>query len=269
MRIHTKLDYIWSGTEYVLIHSEGFDCPENGLALCKGASSSENAINQQQQAFQTTLQNDYGQQFANQSNILSSLNNSLAPTVAAGPNQFGYSTGQTNSLNSTAIQGAASANKQAQQQVQNQQAIAGGGNEFLPSGVNAQVNASVASNSANNLSNNLLNIQNAGYQQGNQNYNNAIAGMGGVAGQYNPLGYASGTTGAGSAAFGGASTIQQQNAAASPWGAIGGLVGGLGGAFLGPLGSSIGSKLGSSLGGMVNGSSGSGQLTASQSGMGG
>ncbi len=257
MKIYTRLDYQWDGKQYVLVHEEGFDCPFSGqVALCKGASSSENAINQQQQQFQSTLQTDYGQQFANQSNILSSLNNSLTPTVAAGPNQFGYSTAQTNALNSTAIQGAANANKQAQQQVQNQQAIAGGGNQYLPSGVNAQVNASVASNSANNLSNNLLNIQNAGYQQGNQNYNNAVAGMGGVAQQYNPTGFAGQTTGAGSAALSGASTINQQNTAASPWGAIGGLLGGAAGSFLGPLGASVGKNIGSSLGGAASGSGG-------------
>lgn len=245
MRVHTKLQYLWSGTEYVLVHAEGFDSPENGqVALCKGASSDETAINQQQQAFQTTLQNDYSQQFANQSNILSSLQNSLSPTVAAGPNQFGYSTAQTNALNSTAIQGAATASKQAQQQVQNQQAIAGGGNQYLPSGVNAQNNASVASNSANNLSNSLLNIQNSGYQQGNANYNNAVAGMGGVAQQYNPTGYAGATTSAGSSALSGASAINQQNTAASPWGTIGGLLGGATSSLLGGLGSSFGKSLG-------------------------
>lgn len=242
MRITTKATYdIETGT---LLEWEGYEC-DGPVVLCKGASSSENAINQEQQQFQSTLQSDYGEQFANQSNILSSLNNSLAPTVAAGPSQFGYSPAQTNALNSTAIQNSADASRQAQQQVQNQQAIAGGGNEYLPSGVNAQVNATVASSSANNLSNNLLNIQNAGYQQGNQNYNNAIAGMGGVAQQYNPSQYAEDTTKAGSEAMSGANSISKENTAASPWGAIGGALGGaVGQAAFGGLGTAV-SKMGS------------------------
>lgn len=243
MRIHTRLEYQWDGNEYVLVSEEGFDCPENGLALCKGASSSENSINASQQAFQNTLQNDYSQQFANQSSILSSLNNSLSPTVAAGPNQFGYSNGETNALNSSAIQNSAQAYQTAQQGLQNQQAAQGGGNMQLPSGVAAQNDASLAASGANNESNALLGIQNAGYQQGNANYNNAVSALGGVASAYNPTGYASATTSAGSAAMNGASTIQQQNAAASPWGTIGGILGGVAGSIGGGLGSSLGKSL--------------------------
>jgi hypothetical protein len=82
--------------------------------------------------------------------------------------------------------------------------------------------------------------------------------MGGVSSQYNPLGYSSGATGAGSSAFGGASTIQQQNAASSPWGTIGGLLGGAAGSFLGPLGGAVGKKFNSSLGGASGGSYDSG-----------
>lgn len=251
MKIYTRIEMQWDASlqQYVTVSEDSFDCPENGLALCKGASSSENSINQQQQQFQNTLQSDYGQQFANQSNILSSLTNSLSPTVAAGPNQFGYSTAQTNALNSTAIQGTAQAYNNAQKALQNQQAAQGGGNMQLPSGVASQNNATLASQGANQESSQLLGIQNAGYQQGNANYNNAVSALGGVSSQYNPTGYASATTGAGSAAFGGASTIQQQNAASSPWSTIGGLLGGAAGSFLGPLGGSIGKSLGSALGG--------------------
>jgi hypothetical protein len=253
MRITTRAVYsIETGG---LLEWEGYEY-EGPIGFCKGADSAVTSIGKQQQDFFNTLQKDYGTQFANQSNILQSLQNSLAPTVAAGPNQFGYNTAQTNALNSTAIQGSANANRQAQQQLQNQQAIAGGGNEYLPSGVNAQNNATVASNSANNLSNNLLNIQNAGYQQGNQNYNNALAGMGGVANQYNPSSYAGQITNAGNAAYNDAQSIQKQNDAASPWSSVGGLLGGVAGAFLGPMGAGIGSKLGSSLGGMFGGSGG-------------
>lgn len=258
MRVHTRIEWQWSDVtqSYAQFSEEGFDYPENGqVDLCKGADSSQTGLNDQQKQFYSTLQNDYGTQFQNQSNILSSLNNALSPIVAAGPNQFGYSKGQTNALNSTAIQGTAQAYNNAQRALQNQQAAQGGGNMQLPSGVAAQNNAFLASQGANNESNQLLGIQNAGYNQGNQNYNNAISALGGVAQTYNPTGYAGQATGAGSSAADEANAIQKANAAASPWGAIGGLLGGAAGAFLGPMGASVGSKLGNSLGGAASGGS--------------
>lgn len=250
MRIHTKLEYVWSGSDYVLELEEGFDLPENGqLGLCKGATQQQNDLADSQTKFYNTLSTDYGTQFANQSAILSSLQKSLQPTVDAGPSQYGYSTGQTNNLNSTAIQGTAQQYQNAQKALQNQQAARGGGNLMLPSGVDAQNNASLAASGANQTSSELLGIQNAGYAQGNQNYTNAINQLGGVAGQYNPNGYAGSATSAGNSAGDTLNTIQKANAASSPWGAIGGLLGGVAGSFAGPFGASIGSKLGSSLGG--------------------
>lgn len=257
MRIHTRIEHIWDGQKYVEVYEEGFDCPENGqIALCKGASDDQKELNDNQKKFYSTLSDNYNQQFANQSNILQSLNNVLAPVVAAGPSQYGYSKDQTNALNSEALQGTAQQYQNAQKSLQNQQAARGGGTMYLPSGVDAQNNAALASSGANQISSQLLNIKNAGYQQGNQNYNNAVSAMGGVANTYNPLGYSGSVTGAGSAAANEANVIQQANAAASPWGAIGGLLGGVAGSFAGPLGASLGSKLSGSLGGMKGGGGG-------------
>lgn len=261
MRVHTSLTYQWSDADnnYILMAEEGFDyCPENGLALCKGATQQQNDLATSQSDFYKTLSADYGTQFAQQGAILSSLNTALAPTVAAGASQFGYNPAEVNSLNSTAIQGTAQNYQNAQKSLQNAQAQQGGGNAFLPSGVAAQNAATLAASGANQTSSELLGIQNAGYQQGNQNYNNAVNALGGVASQYNPTGYASSATNAGNSAGNTLNTIQQENAAASPWGAIGGILGGAAGSFLGPLGASVGSKLGSSLGGGLSGSGGSG-----------
>jgi hypothetical protein len=269
MRVHTKIQYQWDGQEYVEVYEEGFDRPENGqVALCKGASDDQNNLAKSQADFYKTLSDDYNTQFANQSNILTSLQTSLQPVVNAGVNQFGYNPAEENALNSTAIQGTAQSYQNAQKALQNQQAAQGGGNLALPSGVAAQNNATLASAGANQESSELLGIKNAGYAQGRENYNNAIAQMGGVSAQYNPLGYSAGATGAGNSAASEANTIQQENQASSPWGAIGGLLGGVAGSFLGPMGASVGSKLGSSVGGFASGS-GDGVLTASQTGLGG
>lgn len=230
MRIHTRLDYVWSAekNDYVLVSEEGFDSPENGqIALCKGADAAQNSLAASQASFYNTLSADYGTQFANQGAILSSLNTALAPTVAAGASQFGYSPGQVNALNSTAIQGTAQQYQGAQKTLQNNQAQQGGGNAFLPSGVASQNAATLAASGANQTSNELLGIQNAGYAQGNANYNNAVNALGGVASQYNPTGYSNSANSAGSSAASEANIIQQENTAASPLSIVGGILGGV------------------------------------------
>jgi len=246
MKIYTKIVFdIATGN---ILEEEGYEY-EGEVALCKGASAAQDSLNASQTQFYNTLSNDYNQQFANQSSILSGLTSALTPTVNAGANQFGYSNNQVNNLNSTAIQGVAQNYNNAQKSLQNQQAAQGGGNMMLPSGVAAQNSANLAASGANQQSSELLGIQNAGYAQGNTNYNNAVSALGGVASQYNPTGYASSATSAGNSAASEANTITQENNAASPWGAIGGILGGAAGSFLGPLGTSLGSKLGGALGG--------------------
>lgn len=255
MRVHTRIAYQWcdENQQYVLVSEEGFDCPETGLALCKGATDAQNNLATSQSNFYNTLSQDYGTQFANQSAILGSLNSALAPTVAAGASQFGYSPAQVNSLNSTAIQGTAQSYQNAQKALQNQQATQGGGNAYLPSGVAAQNNATLAGQGANQTSSELLQVQNAGYAQGNANYNNAVNALGGVASQYNPTGYSNSANSAGTSAGNTLNTIQQENTAASPLGIIGGLLGGV-------LGSATNLLTGGILGGGGGGGSSAGEI---------
>src|SRR6185312_9797324 len=100
MRISTKLEYIWSTKQdrYILLRDQSI-LWTGQVADCKGASSAQSNIAQSQQAFNNTVINDYNQRFAGSSAILSRINNSLAPIINAGPNQFGFSTGETNNLN--------------------------------------------------------------------------------------------------------------------------------------------------------------------------
>lgn len=256
MRITTKAEYIWSDKQncYLILSKKSINWT-GVVALCKGATGDQTNLAANLQSFYNTLSTDYGQQFANQNSILSSLNNTLNPIIKAGPNQFGFSTGQTNTLNSQAIQGTGQQYANASKALRESQAAQGGGNTLLPSGVQSQQQSQLASASANQASSELLGIQNAGYQQGNQNFNNAVSGELGISSQYNPLGYAGSATSAGSAAGSELNTIQQENAAASPWGAIGGILGGIGGAALGMpgLGASIGSSIGNGASGANNG----------------
>jgi len=251
MRIHTYLSYQWDDVAcaYKLIHEDGYDIPAGSpIALCKGASDAQNNLAASQTAFYDTLQKDYAQQFAGQNAILSSLNTSLQPIISAGPNQYGFSQGETNTLNSQAIQGTAQQFNAAKKQLQNQQAAAGGGNQYLPSGVNAQQNEQLAAAGANQTSSELLGIQQAGYQQGASQYQSAIGQEEAAAGLYNPTSYADSANTAGSSAGSELNTIQQENAAASPWATIGGILGGAGSALAGGLTGGLGtavSKIGS------------------------
>ena len=249
MLITQKAEYIWSSKQdrYILLRKQSINW--TGLvAFAKGASAQQNALAQQQSNFYSTLQQDYGTQFKDQSNILGTLTKSLSPILQGGVNQFGFSQGETNALNSSAIQNTGTQYANQAKALRENQAAQGGGNALLPSGVAQQQQAALGAASADQASNQLLGIQQAGYAQGRQNYNNAVGQLGGVAGQYNPSGFSSAANSAGSNAANTAGQIAQENNAASPWNLVGGILGGaaqgFGGALSGGLGTAV-SKMGS------------------------
>lgn len=235
MRIHTELNYIWRGRDLVLVSEQGFEFPNNGIiALCKGASAEQNSLAASQTAFYNTLQADQSQQFANQNNVLSSLQNTLNPIVAAGPNQYGFNAAETNNLNSNVINNTATQYNNAARNLGAQQGAAGGGNSLLPSGVASQQQARLAASAADQTAQGLTGVQEAGYQQGRAQYNNATSQLGGVAGQYGSgaESYAGSANTAGANAGTTDETIYKENAAASPWNLVGGILGGVANAGL-------------------------------------
>lgn len=250
MRINSKSEYIWSDRQnrYILLSQKSIFWT-GPVALCKGATDQQKEEAAASQKFTESLQNDYAQQFANQNAILGSLRSSLSPIIAAGPNQYGFSPEQEQVLNSQAIQGTGQQYANAKKALNEDIAAAGGGNEFLPSGVAAQQRAQLASTGANQASSQLLGIKQAGYQQGYNMYQNALDRLSGVAQIYNPTGFAGQATGAGANAFNQASEVQKADAAASPWNVVGGILGGAAGAFAGGLGGGVGKAIGSTFGG--------------------
>lgn len=245
MQITRLAEYRWSDRQDKYIVTRLLSDKWTGdVLLLKGASSTQESLNQSQTNFYNQLTADYGQQFANQNAVLGALRSSLEPILKAGPNQYGFSQAETNNLNSTAIQGTGQQYANASKSLREIQAAQGGGNSVLPSGVAAQQQAALNSASANQASSELLGIQNAGYQQGYNQYQTALGGLSGVAGMYNPASYAGQATGAGSAAASEANTITQENNAASPWNVVGGLLGGAASAglnaFTGGLGGAAG-----------------------------
>lgn len=215
-----------------------------------GPSGSQQALAGQSANFYGQLQSSYAQNFGAQSAILSNLNSALEPIIQGGPNQQGFSAGENAALTGSAINNAATANR-------NAQVIAGsnvGGNTGVTTGGQKQLQASIATGVGNNLSSNLNQINQANYATGRSNFFGAEQALGGVASQYNPTGYAGQAISAGNQAFGQASQIQQMKnqEQADIAGGIAGLAGaavgvpGLGGAVSGAMG-------GGSSGGAGNG----------------
>ena len=238
MKFAEFAEYIWSDLQerYLLVREKSINWTKP-VAQCKGASSEQERLAKAQAYFYSVMTQDYQQQFASQNAILNTLTTALNPIVSAGPNQRGYNDAERNNLNSQALQGTGQSYANASQALREQQAATGGGNVYLPSGVQSQQQAGLASSAANLESNQLLGIQQADYTQGHSDYENAIGQLGGVAGQYNPTGYSNSANSAGSSAASEANAVQQandawaQNLTGLGAGAMGGIGSALGGYF--------------------------------------
>lgn len=221
-----------------------------GSAKKGGATAAETQTGQSQYDFMQQLQKDFGTSFAGQQNIINGLTKSAQSIVAGGPSQFGFSAPELAALKSQAINANAIAARNAMT-VAAQQAAAQGGGANLPAGAQGARQAQIGLQAGENLSNNLLGIQEAGYQAGRQNYQDAERTMEAAGQLENPSVYASQANNAGAEAFSSAKTIQEQNQAASPWGQVGGLVGSLAGTALNMVAPGAGTALGK-LGGFVS-----------------
>lgn len=174
-----------------------------------GPSSSEENLATGAQSLSSTMSSDFNSRFANQSQILSQLSNSLSPILSAGSGQQGYTPQEAAAISSATINNAAGASRQAQQRVQSTLAGRGDGSG-LTSGVDKQILGSVASTSANNLANQQTQNTVNNYQQGNSNYWRAqgalqTLGAGEDASQFGNLADSSQ-----SSAFSEANQVQQQ-----------------------------------------------------------
>ena len=233
--------YVWSEYQqrYLLLKWKSINWMGN-VALMKGATSQQKDLAASQAAFYNTMTQDYSTQFANQNAILGTLTQSLNPIIAAGPNQMGFNNAELTNLNSQALQGTGQSYANASKALKENQASSGGGNSYLPSGVQSQQQSSLASAAANQESSQLLGIQQAGYQQGANQYQSAIGQLGGVAGMYNPNGAASGANSAGGAADTEANAIQQADQ--QGWNNLSGIASGAMGAAGTALGSYYANK---------------------------
>lgn len=187
-----------------------------------GSTGAESQLQGQQAQFSQTLQNSYKQLFGQQQDVLQNLDNVYTPIVQAGPSQTGFSPQETAALNTTALD-TTGANYANAAKALNGQLAGRGGDSGLESGVDAQLKGNLASQAAGTLSNQELGIVQNNYKQGNENYNNAAAGLQALGTQYSPNSAATTGVSSNQGAFEDASEIAQQNAQAEQ--AVGGLFG--------------------------------------------
>lgn len=176
-----------------------------------GASSQQKQIEASQAAFYDTLTSEYKTVFGQNQAILGTLTKSLEPILQAGINQQGFSPEELANLNNMATNQVGQNYANAKAAVSNAQAAEGGGNTYVPSGAKQQIQAGLAQSAAQQQSGEEQQITASNYATGRENYLSALQGLGGVAGMYNPTGYANAATGAGGAAAETANQITQAN----------------------------------------------------------
>ena len=231
MRIYTKIEYVWDGSKYILDKSEFFEYT-GPIALACGATTQQHQIADSQQTFMSQAQGQAAEVFGAANTVFNSLVSTFSPTIAAGPNQQGFSPALNAALQSQVITGAGQAYKNAKAAVGNALSAEGGGNVALPSGRQAGIEASLAESAANQTATGLNQLTQENYAVGRENYKEAVAGLERAPGVFSAATGASGAaTNAGEAAATSANNIAQAD---NSWvSAVTGALGAVGGAALG------------------------------------
>jgi len=219
MLIHKKTVWQWDEASdecnrYTKVYDDVYEYFGEVAEAC-GATGQQQQLADEQMDMYKQASDQATAVFGNASKVFNSLFSTFSPTIAQGPSQLGYSPAELSALNSQAITQTGQAYRNAAAATGNMEDAVGGGNTALPSGANIGADASLAVNAANQTAGELGQIKLSDYQQGNQNYNEAVSGMENAT---NTFGAATNSTqadtGAGSAAGTTLNQIQQANAAA-------------------------------------------------------
>jgi hypothetical protein len=179
--------------------------------MCGGSSSTQNQINQQQLQFYQNLNSQYNTVFGQNQAITGALTSAFTPILNAGPGQQGYSPDELQALNTSATENIGQNYAQAQKATAQILAARGGGNDLLPSSVDANILAQNTNMAAAQRASAQNQITQSSYNQGNQNWLTAANVLGSTAGLLNPTSYAAQATGAGTAAASEANSINTAN----------------------------------------------------------
>jgi hypothetical protein len=193
-----------------------------------GATPQQKEIADSQQSLMQQMTDQAKQIFGGSSSVFGDLLNTFAPTVAAGPNQRGFSAPEKSALDSSAITNTGEAYTHASRAAREAEAAVGGGNTYLPGGADIGINTSIANEGAKQTASALNQIDQADFATGRQNYENATKGLESATGVFNPATEGgSAATNSGEAAAKTANDIATQD---NSWvtavtGALGGIVG--------------------------------------------
>lgn len=228
MKIYERLEFQWIGDGYKRTLEISYEHGGDVDLLC-GATGAQKQLGSQESSFYTQMTQQAGQVFGNDSSVFNSLMSTFAPTVAAGPNQQGFSPAELSNLNSEAITQTGQSYKNAKAAVGNAQAASGGGNTPLPSGATIGENTALASSAANQTASELGQITEQNYAVGRQNYQNATTGLANATNAFNSSSsFDNAATNSGNAASSTQNQIAQEN---SSWmQALSGAVGAAAGA---------------------------------------
>jgi hypothetical protein len=181
------------------------------MAMC-GPSSAETIAQGETESLSRLMAANYQERFQQQGDLLSRLNLSLQPVLAGGPEQQGFSAEELAAKNTSAINSAAAANRNAQQVAGNE--IAGQNNTSgLESGITRAIKAGISTNVGNELANAQNTIVQQNYDTGRANYKTALAGSEALSGEYNPAQFGSEAQSGLATSFGEADKINTQQQA--------------------------------------------------------
>jgi hypothetical protein len=193
-----------------------------------GPSAAQEQLQSSQAQFYDQLRQQDSTQYGEDQAILTQMQSVYAPILAAGPDQFGFTQAESNDLNTQATEGVATNYANAGKALREEQASEGGGNSYLPSGVNEQEKEQLAESASGQQSTEQQQIRQAGYQQGYNKFVQASSALQGTAALLNPNGAANAANAAGSAEGTTAAQIAAEN---ESWMApLAGAVGAVGGA---------------------------------------
>lgn len=188
-----------------------------------GPSGNEKNLASNESGFFNDLTNGYNQNFGEQQGVMQNLQNALNPIIAGGPNQQGFSASGNAALTTSAINNAATSNRNAQVIAQQGQ----GGNTGITTGGEKQLSAQIGATVGNNLSNTENQNAVTSAELGRSNFFTAESAEQGLAGLYNPTSYAGAANTAEGQAFNEEDTIntEKNQEEADIAGEVGGLAG--------------------------------------------
>lgn len=175
-----------------------------------GPSHEQRMLEAKQSSLADLMMQSFRQRFAQQSDLLTKLQQSVyQPIISAGPGQQGM-TPQERAAYQTQILNTTGANyESAKRALQTTLSARGGGNVALPSGAEAQLQAVLASQAAGQTSAEELALTQQDYALGRERYDRAVAGQQALLGAFDPTAYASRAESGFGTAFGEATKIKE------------------------------------------------------------